>query len=111
MYLEINNNNNSAEEATIRNIEYQYWGDSAVNPENGLTYEMIEKEFLPYLQYKSKAEVDSLVTLKDLTNVGNVDRNGQQFDFVDAYSGATVSVDNTLAILHAMFDYHADKYY
>lgn len=111
LYLEINNNNNSAEEATIRNIEFQYWGDSEVNPENGLTYEMIEKEFLPYLQYKSKAEVDSLVTLKDLTDVGNVDRNGQQYDFVDAYSGATVSVDNTLAILHAMFDYHADKYY
>lgn len=32
-------------------------------------------------------------------------------DFVDAYTGATVSVDNTLAVLHALFDYHVNKYY
>ncbi|NLJ57572.1 MAG: hypothetical protein GX339_01880 [Tissierellia bacterium] len=111
MYVELNNNNNSPEEATIRNIEFHYWGDSKVNPENGLTYEMIEEEFLPYLQYKSKAEIDSLTSLKDIKDAGQVERNGKKYEFVDAYTGATVSVDNTLAILRALFDYHVDKYY
>lgn len=111
MYVEINNNNNSPEEATIREIKFQFWGDSPVNPENGITYENIEQEFLAYLQYKNKAEIDSMTSLKDVKNADKVERNGQMYDFVDAYSGATVSVDNTLAILHALFDYHVDKYY
>ena len=111
MYVEINNNNNSAEEATIRNIEFHYWGDSEVNPENGLTYEMFEEEFLPYLMYKSKAEIDGMTTLRDLKDAGQVERNGAQYDLVDAYSGATVSVDNTISMLHALFDYHVEKYY
>lgn len=111
LYVEINNNNNTPEEATIRNIKYQFWGDSPVNPENGITYNEIEKEFLPYLQYKSKAEIDALNTLRDIQDADKVERNGQMVDFVDAYTGATVSVDNTLAILHALFDYHVDKYY
>jgi hypothetical protein len=52
-----------------------------------------------------------MTSLKDLKNADKVERNGEMYDFVDAYSGATVSVDNTLAILHALFDYHVDKYY
>lgn len=111
LYVEINNNNNSPEEATIRNIKYQFWGDSPQNPVNGITYEDIEQEFLPYLQYKSKAEIDKLHTLKDIRDAGKVERKGQMIDFVDAYTGATVSVDNTLAVLHALFDYHVNKYY
>ena len=130
LYVEINNNNNSAEEATIRNIKYQFWGDSPVNPENGVTYQDIEREYLPFLQYKSKAEIDKLNSLKDLTGVGTVIRSadatsgasstakdkttgeaGETYDFVDAYTGASVSIDNSLAILHALFRYHADKYY
>lgn len=111
LYVELNNNASSPEEATIRNIEFQFWGDSPVNPENGLTYDMIEKEFLPYLQYKSKAEIDSLTSLKDLTDADPVERNGKTYDFVDAYTGATVSVDNTIAVLQALFDYHVEKYY
>jgi predicted nucleic acid-binding protein len=35
----------------------------------------------------------------------------QKYDFVDAYSGASVSIDNSLAILHALFKYHAENYY
>lgn len=111
LYVELNNNANSPEEATIRNIEFQFWGDSPVNPENGLTYDMIEKEFLPYLQYKSKAEIDALTTLKDIKDADPVERNGNTYDFVDAYTGATVSVDNTIAVLQALFDYHVKKYY
>ncbi|NLV89582.1 MAG: hypothetical protein GX021_09505 [Tissierellia bacterium] len=111
LYVEINNNNNSAEEATIRNIEYQFWGDSPKNPVNGITYEEIENELLTYLQYKSKAEIDGLNTLRDIQDAGQVERNGQMVDFVDAYTGATVSVDNTLAVLHALLDYHVNKYY
>lgn len=111
LYVELNNNNNSPEEATIRNIAYQFWGDSVVNPVNGLTYEMYEKEFLPYLQYKSKAEIDALVTLKDIKDAGPVIRNGKEVDFVDGYTGATVSVDNTISVLQALFDYHVNKYY
>jgi len=111
MYIEINNNNNSAEEATIRNIEYQYWGDSSVNPQNGLSYEDVKKEFLPYLQYKSKAEIDAMTSLKDIKDAGQVERNNTSLDFIDAYTGASVTVDNTLAILHALFEYHAEKYY
>lgn len=111
LYVEINNNNNSHEEATIRNISYHFWGDSPTNPVNGVTYEEIEKELLPYLQYKSKAEVDGLNTLRDIKDAGQVERSGQKVDFVDAYTGATVSVDNTLAVLHALFDYHVNKYY
>lgn len=111
LYVEINNNNNSVEEATIRNIEYQFWGDSPKNPVNGITYEEIENELLTYLQYKSKAEIDGLNTLRDIQDAGQVERNGQMVDFVDAYTGATVSVDNTLAVLHALLDYHVNKYY
>lgn len=111
LYVELNNNNNSPDEATIRNIAYQFWGDSEVNPENGLTYEMIEKEFLPYLQYKSKAEIDALITLKDIKDAEPVIRNGKEYEFIDAYTGATVSVDNTISVLQALFDYHVDKYY
>ncbi len=135
MYIEINNNNDGPEEATIRNIKYQFWGDSPVNPENGVTYQDIEREYLPYLQYKSKAQIDKLRSLKDLTGVGKVVRTadatsgasasaepaeaaaepakdaGGTYDFVDAYTGASVSIDNSLAILHALFRYHADKYY
>lgn len=111
LYVELNNNNNSPEEATIRNISYHFWGDSPVNPVNGLTYEMFEKEFLSYLKYKSKAEIDALTTLRDIKDADPVIRNGKVVDFVDGYTGATVSVDNTLSVLQALFDYHVKKYY
>lgn len=111
MYVELNNNNASPEEATIRDLDFHYWGDSMVNPENGLTYKMFQEEFMPYLIYKSKQDLKGITTLRDLKDVEAVERNGQVVDFVDAYSGATVSVDNTLSILHALFDYHTDKYY
>ncbi|WP_020614742.1 hypothetical protein [Sediminispirochaeta bajacaliforniensis] len=111
LYVEINNNNDTPEEATIRNISFQFWGDSPVNPENGITYNEIKNEFLPYLQYKSKAEIDKMTSLKDITDAGQVERNGEKFDFVDAYTGASVSIDNTLSVLRALFKYHTAKYY
>ena len=85
-------------------------GDSPKNPVNGITYEEIENELLTYLQYKSKAEIDGLNTLRDIQDAGQVERNGQMVDFVDAATGAHFCY-NTLAVLHALLDYHVNKYY
>lgn len=111
LYVELNNNAPSAEEATIRNIHYDFWGDPDPIPENGITSQQYDAEFLSFLQYKSKAEIDAMTHLRTIPDPPAVERSGESVPFVDAYTGATVSVNNTLFVLQALFAYHADKYY
>lgn len=84
-----------------------FWGDSNPIPNtNQTTYQDIKDNFIPLLINKTKTEIDALSTVDDMLSGGIMDQST-----FDAFTGASVSTNNILRILHALFDYHANTWY
>ena len=84
-----------------------FWGDSNPIPNtNQTTYQDIKDNFIPLLINKTKTEIDALSTVDDMLSGGIMDQST-----FDAFTGASVSTNNILRILHALFDYHAATWY
>lgn len=96
-----------------------YWGDSSPiysgnnivatyekteNP-NGGFYPSIKEDYIPLLVGKTKAELDQYNFVDDLKTAGVMSQ-----DMYDSFTGASVSTNNILRILHAVFKYHASEY-
>ena len=76
-----------------------FWGDSDPPPTSPKsTYEKFKAEMLPYYTGKTYAQIKGLNTIDDIK-----DENFK----VDAWSGATVSSNNILRAIQAIFAYHA----
>ncbi len=98
------------EDAAIRTISFDadstghylggFWGDSNPPPTaQTATYERFKAEWLPYYTGKTYGELKSLGTIADIA--------GENAPDVDTWTGATVSSNNVLRIIQAMFVYHA----
>jgi len=71
------------------------WGDSNPAP-NGNTFEDFESDWIPYYTGKTYADIKDLSTIADIEDMD-----------IDAWTGATVSPNNTLRMLQALYRYHA----
>ncbi|PKK39798.1 hypothetical protein ABB02_00851 [Clostridiaceae bacterium JG1575] len=103
------------EDATIRFLSFDKessghylggsWGDSDPTPA-GATYEKIKKEYLSFFPNKTGAYLKSLDTISDIKDDYQKGEGRGAYQ-LDAFTGSTVSTNNIIRILHAMFDYHA----
>lgn len=98
-----------------------YWGDSEIiysgddivatydrvlkdenNPSAGY-YPSLKYDFIPLLINMKKSEIDQYKLLTDMKAAGVITDQ-------DLFTSASVSTDNILRILHAVFKYHASRY-
>ena len=121
-----------AEDVTLRKLSFDkdgtdhyiagFWGDSSPiydesdgetviatyekteNPAGGF-YPSIKEDFIPLLIGKTKKQIDSYNVMDDMATAGVMSET-----MFDSFTGASVSTNNILRILHAMFDYHADTF-
>ena len=88
-----------------------FWGDSDPPPTSAnATYEKVKAEMIPYYIGKTYAQLSGLNTIDDIKdyNAGE----GRENLKLDAWSGATVSSNNMLRMLQALYAYHAtDSYF
>lgn len=119
-----------AEDAVLRKLSFDqdgtehytagFWGDSSpimsgndivatydrVSDGNGGYYPSIKYDYIPLLEGKTKAEIDQWKFVDDMKEDGVMTN-----DMFDAFTGASVSTNNILRILHSVFAYHADTYF
>ena len=72
------------------------------NPSAGY-YPSLKYDYIPLLVGMTKAELDQYSLLTDLKSADIITDD-------DLFTGASVSTDNMLRILHSVFKYHADRY-
>ncbi|MDI9519625.1 MAG: rhodanese-like domain-containing protein [Bacillota bacterium] len=104
------------DDAEIRTLSYEkdgtgkyqagFWGDSNPVPTGGQTYEMIRDQYLPYYVGKTYGELKTLSTIADIKAEDYAAGEGRADLTLDTWTGATVSVNNVLRVLQAIFEYH-----
>jgi len=82
-----------------------FWGDSNPIP-SGQTYELIKTEYIPYYVGKTYAQIKGIDTIADIDLADYQAGEGRDAYVLDTYTGATVSTNNILRMLHAIFQYH-----
>lgn len=83
-----------------------HWGDSDPMP-FGQTYEQYKTEYVPYFQQKDSKYLHSLSTVDDIKIEEYQAGEGREDYTIDALSGASVSANNIIRILHSIMDHHA----
>ena len=83
-----------------------HWGDSDPMP-MGQTYEQYKTEYIPYFKNKDSKYLHSLSTINDIKIEEYQAGEGRGDYTIDALSGASVSANNIIRILHSIMDYHA----
>ncbi len=104
------------DDAAIRTLSYEkdgtgkyqagFWGDSNPIPTGGQTYEMIRDQYLPYYNGKTYGQIKTLSTIADIKLEDYQAGEGRGEMTLDTWTGATVSTNNVLRILHALFEFH-----
>lgn len=84
-----------------------FWGDSNPVPTGGQTFEQFKAEWLPFYQGKTYAQLKDLNTIADINLADYQAGEGRSELTLDAWTGATVSSNNILRMVQAMFQYHA----
>ena len=83
-----------------------FWGDSNPSPiAPTATYEKFKAEMMPYYVGKTYAQLGGLGTIDDIKDYA--EGEGRADLKLDAWTGATVSANNILRAIQAMFNYHA----
>ncbi len=82
-----------------------FWGDSNPIP-SGQTYDLIKTEYLPYYVGKTYAQLKGLSTTDDIELADYQAGEGRSEYGLDVYTGATVSTNNVLRMIHAIFQHH-----
>lgn len=82
-----------------------FWGDSNPPPATEATFDKFSAEWLPYYTGKTYGQLMGLSTIDDITDYA--EGEGRENLTIDAWTGATVSSNNVLRMLQAMFAYHA----
>lgn len=97
-----------------------FWGDSSpiysgsdivatydrVDNGEGGYYPSIKYDYIPLLVGKTKEQIDQWNFVDDMKTAGVMDQ-----DTFDSFTGASVSTNNILRILHSVFEYHAGRYF
>lgn len=88
-----------------------HWGDSDPMP-LGQTYELYKTEYISFFPKKDAKYIKSLSTIDDIAIEEYQTGDGRENFTLDALSGASVSANNIIRILHSVLDYHAtDEYF
>ena len=82
------------------------YGDSNPAP-NGNTYEKLVSDWVPFYTGKTYAEIKQYSTIADIPAEDFAAGEGREELTIDAWTGATVSPNNVLRMLIALFRYHA----
>lgn len=122
----------TADDITLRTLSFDqdgtghytagFWGDSnpiydeATGQEVLATYERVDEntpsikeDFIPLLVGKTKAQIDKYSTIDDMTDLTLPEIYGDK-SVATYFTGASVSTNNIIRILHALFEYHAEQY-
>ena len=98
---------------TCRSADVNVWSTAYVEltlPSSGkiedeATYEKVKAEMIPYYTDKTYGQLMGYSTIADFTDYS--EGEGRADLSVDAFTGATVSSNNILRMLQALFAYHA----
>lgn len=82
------------------------YGDSNPAP-NGNPYEKLVNDWIPFYTGKTYAEIKGYGTIADIPEDVFKAGEGREELTIDAWTGATVSPNNVLRMLVALFKYHA----
>lgn len=82
-----------------------FWGDSNPIP-SGQTFEQIQEQYLPYYVGKTYAQLKGMSTIADIDLADYQAGEGREAFTLDTWTGATVSTNNILRMLQAMFVFH-----
>ena len=104
------------EDAAIRTLSFDvdstehylggFWGDSNPPPTAPeATYDKVKAEMIPYYIGKTYGQLMGYSTIDDFADYA--EGEGREGLAIDAFTGATVSSNNILRIVQAMFAYHA----
>ena len=106
-------------DATIKTLSYDYddenashrylagfWGDSNPTPA-GATYEQFKEEYIPFFIGKDYKYIQTLSTQDDIDAAMYTEGEGREGLTLDTFSGSSVSTNNIIRMLNALFEYHA----
>ena len=83
-----------------------FWGDSNPPPTApNANYELVKEQMIPYYIGKTYDQLKGYSTIADFTDYA--EGEGREGFSVDAVTGATVSSNNILRIVQALYAYHA----
>jgi rhodanese-related sulfurtransferase len=83
-----------------------HWGDSNPAP-NGNAYEKFVGDWVPFYTGKTYGQIKAYSTIADIAQEDFQAGEGRGDLTIDAWTGATVSPNNVLRMLIALFRYHA----
>ena len=88
-----------------------FWGDSNPTPA-GATYEMFKEQYFPFFIDKDYAYISTLSVVEDIDPADYAAGEGREGLTLDTFSGSSVSTNNVIRMLNALFEYHAtDEYF
>ena len=88
-----------------------YWGDSNPTPA-GATYEMFKEQYIPHFIGKNYGYIKTLNTVDDITAADYSAGDGRANLTLDTFVGSSVSTNNIIRMLNALFEYHGtDKHF
>lgn len=87
-----------------------FWGDSNPTPA-GATYEQFKEEYIPYFIDKNYGYIQTLSFVEDIDAAEYAAGEGREGYTLDTLSGSSVSTNNIIRMLNALFKYHAEDAY
>lgn len=88
------------------------WGDSSGDPnQNGVTFEMFEDQFIPWVVGKSLADLEGISVFDNDGHLGVVNTSTiAEQDLIDTFAGSSVSTNNMIRVVKELLEYHAVNY-
>ena len=88
-----------------------FWGDSDPIP-NGTTYNDLKEQYIPFFVGKTIGDIKQYNTMDDIVLADYQEGDGRSGYTLDAFSGASVSTNNFIRMIHAIGEYHGtDPYF
>ncbi|MEE3489037.1 MAG: FMN-binding protein [Bulleidia sp.] len=88
-----------------------FWGDSNPTPA-GVTYETFKAEYIPYWTDKPYSYIKTLSFMDDIDPKDYTSGDGRENLSLDTFTGSSVSTNNIIRMLNALFEYHGtDSYF
>ena len=109
------------EDSKIRTLSFDYdaeghylagfWGDSNPTPA-GNTYEEFKEQYIPFFVGKDYAYIKTLDVVEDIDPALYAEGVGRENLTLDTFTGSSVSTNNIIRMLNALYEYHAtDSYF
>ena len=109
------------EDSKIRTLSFDYdaeghylagfWGDSNPTPA-GNTYEEFKEQYIPFFVGKGYAYIKTLDVVEDIDPALYAEGEGRENLTLDTFTGSSVSTNNIIRMLNALYEYHAtDSYF